>query len=57
MGTDVALNDRCCGESGTFAAARPDIATQVKFRKQEELEKGLEKMGLTSANLKKKSKS
>ena len=47
MGTDVALNDRCCGESGTFAAARPDIATQVKFRKQEELEKGLEKMGLT----------
>ena len=47
MGTDVALNDRCCGESGTFAAARPDIATQVKFRKQEELEKGMEKMGLT----------
>ena len=47
MGTDVALNDRCCGESGTFAAARPDIATQVKFRKQEELEKGMGKMGLT----------
>ena len=47
MGTDVALNDRCCGESGTFAAARPDIATQVKFRKQEELAKGMEKMGLT----------
>ncbi len=47
MGADVALNDRCCGESGTFAAARPDIATQVKFRKQEELEKGMAKMGLT----------
>ena len=47
MNTEVALNDRCCGESGTFAAARPDIATQVKFRKQEELEKGLSKMGLT----------
>jgi FAD/FMN-containing dehydrogenase/Fe-S oxidoreductase len=47
MGQEVALNDRCCGESGTFAAARPDIATQVKFRKQEELENGLEKMGLT----------
>jgi len=43
----VALNDRCCGESGTFAAARPDIATQVKFRKQEELEKGMTEMGLT----------
>ncbi len=50
MGTEVTLNDRCCGESGTFAAARPDIATQVKFRKQEELEKGMEKMGLTVGN-------
>ena len=47
MGQDVALNDRCCGESGTFAVARPDIATQVKMRKQEELEKGMVKMGLT----------
>ncbi|MDX1915316.1 MAG: DUF3683 domain-containing protein [Methylophilus sp.] len=47
MGQEVALNDRCCGESGTFAAARPDIATQVKFRKQEELESGMGKMGLT----------
>lgn len=47
MNTDVALNDRCCGESGSFAVARPDIATQVKMRKQEELEKGMEKLGLT----------
>jgi Fe-S oxidoreductase len=47
MGTEVQLSDRCCGESGTFAAARPDIATQVKMRKQEELEKGMNKMGLT----------
>ena len=47
MGQEVQLNDRCCGESGTFAAARPDIATQVKMRKQEELEKGMHKMGLT----------
>jgi FAD/FMN-containing dehydrogenase/Fe-S oxidoreductase len=47
MGQEVELNDRCCGESGTFAAARPDIATQVKFRKQEELEKGMKSMGLT----------
>ena len=36
----VARNDRCCGESGTFAVARPDIATQVRFRKQQEMEKG-----------------
>ncbi len=47
MGQDVALNDRCCGESGTFAVSRPDIATQVKMRKQEELEKGMVKLGLT----------
>jgi len=47
MGQDVALNDRCCGESGTFAVSRPDIATQVKMRKQEELEKGMLKLGLT----------
>ncbi|HYG31980.1 MAG TPA: (Fe-S)-binding protein, partial [Methylophilaceae bacterium] len=47
MGQDVALNDRCCGESGTFAVGRPDIATQVKKRKQEELEKGMQKLGLT----------
>jgi Fe-S oxidoreductase len=37
MGTDVALSARCCGESGTFAVARPDIATQVRFRKEEEI--------------------
>jgi FAD/FMN-containing dehydrogenase/heterodisulfide reductase subunit C len=40
MGADVRLNDRCCGESGTFAVTRPDIATQVRFRKQEEMERG-----------------
>ncbi|MEP7261885.1 MAG: DUF3683 domain-containing protein [Usitatibacter sp.] len=40
MGQDVALNERCCGESGTFAATRPDIATQARFRKEEEMRKG-----------------
>ncbi len=40
MGEPVALSDRCCGESGTFAVARPDIATQVRFRKEEEIRKG-----------------
>ena len=46
MNTSVPLNDRCCGESGTFALGRPDIATQVKKRKQEEIEKGIQKMGV-----------
>ncbi|MHB8346322.1 MAG: DUF3683 domain-containing protein [Acidiferrobacterales bacterium] len=37
MGQEVILSDRCCGEAGTFAIARPDIANQVRFRKLEEL--------------------
>jgi FAD/FMN-containing dehydrogenase/Fe-S oxidoreductase len=36
----IEKNDRCCGESGTFAVSRPDIATQVRFRKQGEMERG-----------------
>ena len=40
MGTAVKLNDRCCGESGTLAVTRPDVSTQVRFRKEEELRKG-----------------
>ena len=40
MGTNVPLNDRCCGESGTLATTRPDISTQVRFRKEEEMRKG-----------------
>ncbi len=43
-GQSVLLSDRCCGEAGTFAVARPDIATQVRFRKQEELSKGINKL-------------
>ena len=42
MGAPVALNDRCCGESGTLAVSRPDISTQVRFRKEEEMVKGAE---------------
>lgn len=41
VGQEVELSDRCCGEAGTFAVARPDIATQVRFRKAEELHKGI----------------
>jgi FAD/FMN-containing dehydrogenase/Fe-S oxidoreductase len=36
----VELNDRCCGESGTLAVTRPDVSTQVRFRKEEEMVKG-----------------
>jgi hypothetical protein len=30
----IEKNDRCCGESGTFGVSRPDIATQVRYRKE-----------------------
>ena len=40
MGTDVKLNDRCCGEAGSFGVSVPQIATQVRFRKEEEMRKG-----------------
>jgi Fe-S oxidoreductase len=40
IGQDVALTDRCCGDAGSFAYSRPDVATQVKFRKQQDIEQG-----------------
>jgi Fe-S oxidoreductase len=36
---EIKLNDRCCGESGTWALSNPPIATQVRFRKEEEMRK------------------
>ena len=41
----VLLSDRCCGEAGTLATSRPDISRQIRFRKSEELQKGLESLG------------
>jgi len=40
----IEKNDRCCGEAGTFAITRPDIATQVRFRKEEEIRAGAAKL-------------
>ncbi|MBC7436393.1 MAG: FAD/FMN-binding oxidoreductase [Bdellovibrionales bacterium] len=39
MGDKVLKAERCCGESGTLGVTRPDIATQIRFRKEEELNK------------------
>ncbi len=44
MGQKIALNERCCGESGTLAVTRPDISTQVRHRKEEEMRKGENKV-------------
>src|SRR3990167_5221336 len=39
VGDNVRKSERCCGESGTLGVSRPDISTQVRFRKEEELRK------------------
>jgi FAD/FMN-containing dehydrogenase/Fe-S oxidoreductase len=39
VGPNVVDSKRCCGESGTLGITRPDISTQVRFRKEEELRK------------------
>jgi Fe-S oxidoreductase len=40
MGDGVIKSDRCCGESGGLAYSRPDISTQIRFRKESEIQKG-----------------
>jgi Fe-S oxidoreductase len=39
VGAKVIESKRCCGESGTLGVSRPDISTQIRFRKEEELRK------------------
>ena len=39
VGSQVLKSDRCCGESGTLGVTRPDISTQIRFRKEQELRK------------------
>ena len=45
MGSGVTLSERCCGESGTLSVTRPDIATQVRFHKEEELRRSMTAIG------------
>ncbi len=40
LGDKVVQSERCCGEAGTLALNRPDVSTQVRFRKEEEIRKG-----------------
>jgi FAD/FMN-containing dehydrogenase/Fe-S oxidoreductase len=40
-GAEVRLAERCCGEAGTLATTRPDVATQVRFRKEEQLRRDI----------------
>jgi len=40
LGDGVIKSDRCCGEAGTLAVNRPDVSTQIRYRKEEEIRKG-----------------
>ena len=40
----IEKNDRCCGESGTLAVTRPDVSTQVRFRKEQEVRIGVDQI-------------
>ncbi|MDR0458030.1 MAG: (Fe-S)-binding protein, partial [Burkholderiaceae bacterium] len=40
IGPRVVKSERCCGEAGTLGVTRPDIATQVRFRKEREIRQG-----------------
>jgi FAD/FMN-containing dehydrogenase/Fe-S oxidoreductase len=45
----IEKSDRCCGESGTLAITRPDISTQVRFRKEEEVRSGAQQLRAAGA--------
>jgi Fe-S oxidoreductase len=44
LGNDVTLSDRCCAEAGTLAVTRPDISHQIRSRKTEELQQGIQQL-------------
>jgi FAD/FMN-containing dehydrogenase/Fe-S oxidoreductase len=44
-GSQVTPSARCCGESGTLALSRPDVSTQVRMRKEQELRKDVARSG------------
>ena len=48
MGSSIIENKKCCGESGTFAIARPDIAKATKATKQQSIINDLQTMDLTN---------
>jgi FAD/FMN-containing dehydrogenase/Fe-S oxidoreductase len=37
LGEQVLESKRCCGESGGLAYSRPDVSTQIRFRKEQEI--------------------
>lgn len=52
LNTQVVLSDRCCGESGTLAVSRPDISSQLRYRKLEEIRKNQQQLSQGSEKVK-----
>ena len=56
VGNQVIKSDRCCGESGTLGVTRPDISTQVRFKKEQNLIESVNQLrastGETAGNVK-----
>ncbi|MBT7444294.1 MAG: DUF3683 domain-containing protein [Methylococcales bacterium] len=51
LSAEVKMSDRCCGEAGTFSVSRPDIAAQVRYRKEHELKSNLLEFDETPAKI------
>jgi Fe-S oxidoreductase len=49
VGDTVLKSERCCGESGTLGVTRPDISTQIRFRKEEQLRQGADDLAALKA--------
>lgn len=45
MGKTIAASKFCCGDAGTLSTSRPDIANQLKFRKENEIKRNLQTLG------------
>ena len=49
VGDTVIQSERCCGESGTLGVTRPDISTQIRFRKEAQLRQGADDLAALKA--------
>ncbi|MCP3689729.1 MAG: FAD-binding oxidoreductase, partial [Gammaproteobacteria bacterium] len=52
MRSPVELSERCCGEAGTLATARPDIAQQLYSRKLESLQNAKSRLSINGKPVK-----
>nr|CRH05039.1 Putative oxidoreductase [Candidatus Magnetococcus massalia] len=46
-GSEISQTERCCGEAGTFAVARPDVASQVRFSKEATIAQSRKELSLS----------